>query len=152
MVTSEETVALFRRMQSRASEPKVQVEVCVEVDEQAEELVRHTHARKEKGSLRHIGRVVIRFVPQGTQHGLERSEEICNRLVDAKVVNKDRKKRHADKMCSSVCIILTEFFFATQVTRTLCVIRKRRAAAGLQQHAKFFDLRDGLHGQRSVLG
>ena len=52
-------------MRSRTSEPYVWVEVCVEVDEQVERLVRHTHVRNEDGSFRQLGRVVIGSVPKG---------------------------------------------------------------------------------------
>ena len=46
----------------------VEVCVCVEVDEQVERLVRHTHVRNEDGSFKQLGRVVIGSVPKGTQH------------------------------------------------------------------------------------
>ena len=38
----------------------------MEVDEQVERLVRHTHLRNEHGSFRQLGRVVIGSVPKGT--------------------------------------------------------------------------------------
>ena len=40
----------------------------MEVDEQVERLVRHTHVRNEDGSFRQLGRVMIGSVPKGTQH------------------------------------------------------------------------------------
>ena len=40
----------------------------MELDEQVERLVRHTHMRNEDGSSRKLGRVVIGSVPKGTQH------------------------------------------------------------------------------------
>ena len=39
-----------QEMQSKASEHKVRVGVCVEVDEQVEKLVRHSHVRKEEAT------------------------------------------------------------------------------------------------------
>ena len=65
MVTPEEKFFFFEEMRSRTSEPYVWVEVCVEVDEQVERLVRHTHVRNEDGSFRQLGRVVIGSVPKG---------------------------------------------------------------------------------------
>ena len=59
MVTSEEKFFFFEEMRSRTSEPQVWVEVCVEVDEQVERLVRHTHVRNEDGSFRQLFHVVI---------------------------------------------------------------------------------------------
>ena len=72
------------------------VEVCVEVDEQVERLVRHTHVRNEDGSFRQLFRVVIGSVPKGTLAlfwlkyvglvGHHVQEGVCNRLVAAKGV------------------------------------------------------------------
>ena len=47
----------------------VQVEICVEADEQVERLVRCTNLKREDGEKQHIGRDVLRTVSKGTQHG-----------------------------------------------------------------------------------
>ena len=88
----------------------------MEVDEQVERLVRHTHVRNEDGSLRQLGRVVIGSVPKGTLAlfwlkyvglvGHHVQEGVCNRLVAAKGVNEESRKRHAGKMEKKNCVCL----------------------------------------------
>ena len=47
----------------------MQVEICVEVEEQVEMLLRCTHFRREDGATQQIGREVLRTVGEGAQHG-----------------------------------------------------------------------------------
>ena len=60
---SEIRLGFFESLQDRGGEPKVHVEVCVEVEEQGGQLVRLAHLMREDGSRRQIHLVFIRGVP-----------------------------------------------------------------------------------------
>ena len=51
-------IGFFEETQNGACEPKVQVGMCVAVDEQVEEQVRRKHGWSDDGSRRQVDRVV----------------------------------------------------------------------------------------------